>query len=63
MLFLQSGLLSRQDTLIGLHMSTSLSTPSVQTSRKYLSDATVHRVKTSGPRFQEVLLPGMCLPK
>lgn len=59
MLFVQRGLLSGEDAVIGLHM------PSLQTSnnRKYLSDAAVHRVKTLGQLFQKVLLPGMCLPK
>lgn len=53
MLFVQRGLLSGQDALIGLHMSAGLATPSLQTSNngKYLSDAAVHRAKTLGQRF------------
>lgn len=65
MLFVQRGLLPGQDALIGLRMSAGLPMPGMQTSNnnKYLSDAAVHWAKTSGQRFREVLLPGMCLPK
>lgn len=57
MLFVQRGLLSGQDALIGLHMSLGLATPSLQTSNngKYLSDAAGHRAKTLGQRVQKVL--------